>query len=697
MDVLTQSAFILAITSFALGTSVLTKNVRNKLYLAFAVLTAFITGWALSFFADQLWGPGFSYQVHLFFNLWLAPAALMLIHVLIRMKNRVSIVIRNASFLYSFFFTIALAFDLDEFPWVKLAIQLAPAFTLVEVLHLMWIDRRIRGGLKRLPKLPTVGFARRNFIYVGALVAQCVALMDHFPWAGRYLPSIGNLVLTIYLYFLSQAVLQQRLLNFGALLSRVLVLGTFALTMTGIYAILVAWVVDSPALFFLNSFIASFLVIMLLDPIRTLVRYFTQRLLTQAHLRVEQALRESQMKLTGVIDPGSLFQVIIQTTENILKPNWIGFFLLRSDGTKFRRVRSVGREPKTALRELLSSHPILEECLRLRARGDLPIVFDQVLENEIDRSTSATQREQWASLIQGLRALGGNLLIPLFDENRVLGFLILDSETPPEPWGSNWGFLNVMYPFYEQATHALRNLEVYVRQREKERLAALGEMAAGLAHEIRNPLGAIKGAAQYLDPTKDRPESVFLKVIVDETDRLNRVVTQFLDFSKPISTDFRKIDLVPTVQKTVELAKLGVAKSVDISFRAALSDAKILAVPEQIQQVILNLLQNSVKAVSSKEAGQIEVQVFREHSNEGPEVKVTVEDNGAGIKRENIEKIFIPFFTTSPSGTGLGLSICQKMVEAHRGRIEVISEEGVFTRFTVTFPLVTEESQGDTT
>lgn len=695
MDVLTQSAFILAITSFALGATVLTKNVRNKLYLAFAGLSALITGWALSFFADQLWGPGFSYQVHLFFNLWLAPAALMLIQVFIRIKNRISKTIRNVAVLYSLFFTVALAFGLDEFPWVKLAIQLAPAFTLIEVLHLMWIDRRLLSGLKRLPKRPTVGFGRRNFIYFGALVAQSVALMDHFPWAGRYLPSIGNLILTIYLYFLSQAVLQQRLLNFGALISRVLVLGVFALTMTGIYAVLVAWVVDSPALFFLNSFIASFLVIMLLDPIRTLVGYFYQRLLTQAHLKVEQSLRESQMKLTGVVDPGSLFQIIIQTTENILKPNWIGFFLLRSDGTKFRRVRSVGKEPKGALRELLADHPILEESLRLRARGELPIVFDQVLENEIDRSTSATQREKWESLIQGLRALGGNLLIPLFDQNRVLGFLILDSEAPPEPWGSNWGFLNVIYPFYEQATHALRNLEVYVRQREKERLAALGEMAAGLAHEIRNPLGAIKGAAQYLDPSQNRPESVFLKVIVDETDRLNRVVTQFLDFSKPSSTDFQRVDLVPLVQKTVDLARLGLPENAAISFRTATPDARVLAVGEQIQQVVLNLIQNSIKAVSGRDAGQIEVQVFREQSNEGPEVKITVEDNGAGIKRENIEKIFIPFFTTSPSGTGLGLSICQKMIEAHRGRIEVISEEGVFTRFTVTLPLVTDEPQGE--
>ena len=121
--------------------------------------------------------------------------------------------------------------------------------------------------------------------------------------------------------------------------------------------------------------------------------------------------------------------------------------------------------------------------------------------------------------------------------------------SPPEPWGNNWGFLPIIYPYYEQAAHTLRNLEIYVRQREKERLAALGEMAAGLAHEIRNPLGAIKGAAQFLDPSSDRPDEQFLKIIVEEVDRLNHVVTQFLDYSKPPTTDFKPIDVVPSSRR----------------------------------------------------------------------------------------------------------------------------------------------------
>src|SRR5690606_34610830 len=107
---------------------------------------------------------------------------------------------------------------------------------------------------------------------------------------------------TVYLFFISQAITQQKLLNLGALFSKFLVLIAVALTLTGVYSVLVAWIEDSPGLFFLNSFIASFILLMLLDPIRSLVRYFSQRLLTQKQRRLELALRDAQHALTGVTD-----------------------------------------------------------------------------------------------------------------------------------------------------------------------------------------------------------------------------------------------------------------------------------------------------------------------------------------------------------------------------------------------------------
>ena len=531
--------------------------------------------------------------------------------------------------------------------------------------------------------------------------------MDHAPWLGNVLPSLGNLLLGIYIFFISQAISQQRLLNFGALLSRVLVLIAVALTLTGVYSLLVAWIQNSPGLFFLNSFIASFLILTLLDPLRALVRYFTQRLLTQKHLRLEQTLREAQRKLAGVVDPVSLFQDILLTAEQTIQPQWAGLFMLRGDGTKYRRVRTAGTEPSSAdgkaplLKEILANHPLLLYCEELHRKGSLPVLLDQVLENEIDRSASRVQREYLSGLIQGLKALGCNLLIPLYDSGQMMGFVAMLAPYPPEPWGNNWGLLPIVYPYFEQSAQTMRSMEVYVRAREKERLATLGEMAAGLAHEIRNPLGAIKGAAQFLDPGIDRPESNFLRIIIEEVDRLNNVVTQFLDYSKPPSVAMRRVDVSSLAARTTETMRAALASKCAPALLFTCSAApghpiEVQGAPEQLQQVLINLIQNAVKAVADKKhsADQvIRVSVDREGQGKSAEAIISVEDNGVGIKKEHLEKLFIPFFTTSPSGTGLGLSISQKIIEAHRGRIEVTTEEGRFTRFSVILPALAPQAE----
>jgi len=693
MDILGQTSLLVAVTSFALGFANLSRNVRNKLFIAFAVLTALISAWSLAYFLQKMWPGGPFYRWHLFFNIWLAPAALAFVRIMVRIQDGFSRRLLDLGVASAVILSGALVLHFETEPAILQLIYFIPVIVTIQILRLMWMDHKVRhGGTRKSSKRPVVGLNRLNLIYIGGLIVMTTSVMDHVPWLGKAIPSMGNLLLSVYIFFISQAISQQRLLNFNALLSKTLVLLVVALTLTGLYSLLVAWIENSPALFFLNSFIVSFFILMLLDPLRKMVGYFTQILLGQKQKRLMQALREAQFQLTGIVDQGSLFQSVLTTAQHTLEPQWAALFVLRSDGTRFRRVRTLGDEPgKSSLKEILANHALLEYCDHLAKRGELPILLDQILESEIDRSASRVQREHLAALIQGLRALGCNLLIPLTDEGHILGFVTLMVSAPPELWGGgggNWGLLRLIYPYFELAAHTLRNLEVYVKQREKERLATLGEMAAGLAHEIRNPLGAIKGAAQFLDPSKDKPESRFLTVIIEEVDRLNRVVTQFLDYSKPATTDFKPVDMVELVKKTTEMLRPSVAQSIQIEFFSPLRQASVMASAEQLQQVLINLIQNSVKSLESRsDGGRIQVRVDLDREGQhGGEVSLSVEDNGRGIKKEHLEKLFIPFFTTSPSGTGLGLSISQKILEAHRGRIDVATEEGRFARFTAILP-----------
>lgn len=687
VDILGQSAALVAATSFSLGLSVGVRNFRNKLFLAFAGLMALICAWALCFFLARVQdSDGISYELHLFFNVWLVPGALIFLQTLLRLKSPFSRFLRNSAFFLALGLSIGLLFGFEQrWDWLRRMVLFMPSLIVIQVVQLMWIDRSLSAGAARPPKAPTVGLIRRNLIYGGALLVLLASTLDHVPFMGRIIPTLGNFGLCVYLYFISQAITQQRLLNFSALLSRFLVLVALALVLALVYSSLVGWVETDPSLFFLNSFIASFAIVMMIEPLRASVGFLTQRLLTQEHRRLEQTLREAQGRLATTIDPGGLFQSVLLLIEQTLAPQYAALFVLRPDGTRYRRVREAGAAAaEVAGREILRDNLLLAHCLKLQKRGELPVLLDQLLDNEIDRSATRSRREMLEAVEQGLRALGANVLIPLMDGEQILGFAAIRAPSPPEAWGNNWAILSIIYPYFEQAARTLRNMEVFARARERERLAALGTMAAGLAHEIRNPLGAIKGAAQFLDPSADRPESRFLRVIIEETDRLNRVVSQFLDYSKPLTLETTPVRLGSLAEKTIELLKPSLPSGIALEWHAPgpRTSDRVEASSEQLKQVLINLIQNSIRALQGRTTGRIQVSIA---SNDG-EVSLSVEDDGPGIKRENLEKLFIPFFTTSPSGTGLGLSICQRIVEAHRGRIEVNTEEGSFARFSIVLP-----------
>jgi len=714
LDILGQSALLVSVISFALGFSILGRNVRNKLFVSFAVLTTLISFWAIFFFLFLLWPEFPFYDWHLVMNVWLAPAAISFIRFLIRIREWTSRRLLELSIGVAGMLTMAIMFGLHHSEGMRFFVLFSPALVLVQILQLIWIDYRLRRGEPRAPKTPIVGMDRKIFIYLGGIAVLCFCVMDHVPWLGRIVPSIANFCLTIYLFFLSQAVSQQRLLNFGAMVSRFLVLILVSFFLTGLYLLLVAWIENKPALFFLNSFIFSFFVVTLLEPLRGLVGALTQRLLGQKHQQLGTLLRETNRKVALVVDLPSLLQIILDFVNQTIRPEGISVFVLRNDGLRFRRVRggsygamrsqALGRGD-TPVNEIAVSNPLVNYCQLLRKRGELPILLDQALENERDRVAGKTQNELLTALLETLRVMGGNLFVPFFDtsslEKPVLGFMIIHVPRPPEPWGANWGFLRTIYPFFEHVGESLRNMEIFVRAREKERLATLGQLAAGLAHEIRNPLGAIRGAAQFLDPNQNKEESQFLRIIIDEVDRLNHVVTQFLDYSKPAQVEFVVEDLNDIAQKTVDVMRASLPEGIHLRFHGPSGKASVRCSSQQIHQVLLNLLQNSVKSIVAKrgtkdpaQPGEIIVQVEVEGLGRARQVVLSVEDNGEGIKKENLEKIFIPFFTTSPSGTGLGLSISQKLIEANRGRIEIQSEEGYFTKVLVTLPFF-EENQGE--
>jgi signal transduction histidine kinase len=225
--------------------------------------------------------------------------------------------------------------------------------------------------------------------------------------------------------------------------------------------------------------------------------------------------------------------------------------------------------------------------------------------------------------------------------------------------------------------------------RRVERFSALGEMSAALAHEIRNPLGSIRGTAEILRddfrPSDGKYE--FLEILIKETDRLNRVVEDFLRLAKPVEPDRELFRIDSDLREIVallhpEARARGVVLALDAPEPVELSGDR-----EKLKQVFLNLLLNALQATDR--GGEITVVVGCSNGNgEFRHAQVTVLDNGSGIDPALLPRIFEPFFTTKQGGTGLGLAIAQRIIESHGGTITVESRAGQGSSFTVTLPLV---------
>lgn len=218
------------------------------------------------------------------------------------------------------------------------------------------------------------------------------------------------------------------------------------------------------------------------------------------------------------------------------------------------------------------------------------------------------------------------------------------------------------------------------------RMKELGEMAAHVAHEIRNPLGGIKGFASLLqrDLADNPPLQQMAAYIVEGTDDLNRLVNQVLNYARPVHPHLESVNLITLLNETKEYifadTNLDTGK-IDISIDSPFQELLVAIDPPLFKSALLNLLVNAIQAMPK--GGKILINAAKKHGH----VILSITDTGMGISEENISKLYSPFFTTKPEGNGLGLAEVQKVVQAHNGTIDVNSVVGQGTTFVLKLPL----------
>lgn len=251
--------------------------------------------------------------------------------------------------------------------------------------------------------------------------------------------------------------------------------------------------------------------------------------------------------------------------------------------------------------------------------------------------------------------------------------------------------LEESYQKLQQQSEQILSIEEQLRRAEK--LSTLGEMAAVLAHEIRNPLGSIRGTAEILrdDYKPGDPKHEFIEIQIKETERLNRVVEDFLEMARPKAAELRPCSLIKELETVATLVSGDIReRRIKLTLQPPVEPLVIRADGEKLRQAFLNIIINALQATPA--AGEVAISLT---AMEESWCEIRFRDSGCGIDEETLQRIFEPFFTTKEGGTGLGLAISKKIIESHKGMLLVESEQGAGTTVTVRLPLKPGTAGGD--
>jgi two-component system, NtrC family, sensor histidine kinase HydH len=697
----TQISLIAAIVNLAVAVVVLLHNPRRPLNQAFSLLAFSLFGWnaGTSLGVMTGWSPA-----HVLEAVSLSFVPVTSYHFVLAFvgKHRVQgWQLLQVAYGVAFLVAGLVVFFPGLIPfWHSLFCFLAlpPLF----FLGLYRLYQRLRRTLSNLEKAQLV------YIFVGSSFALVLAFTNVLAGLGLTTYSLANLGSFFFTVLIAVVIVRFGFLDIGVVVGRALLLLIVATLLYLLYRFMGLWFEETTFALFFNILLATLFLILVYDPLRRVMEDLADRILQKDAHTFQESLARLSKDINAIFSPDELLAHVYFTLLGAARVRTVSIFVQEGEDKVFRQVQPPVEQANRRAR--IEADKALPVYLRQNPR----ILVRDELESDLNLLWLSPERRKILLAVQRtLTWQGMDICVPFLIRGKFRGLMFLSLSDPGAML--NFREKDLLFALGGQMASALESAQIYRRMSERDRLASLGEMATGLAHEIRNPLGAIQGAAQYLLSTPP-PESQeeFLNIILSEVERLNHLLGRFLVFARPSRQRLEPHSLKRLVESTLPLARSPVGGEGDpVTLVTELDPAydTVTVDGELLRQVLLNLLLNARQAMP--DGGTITItsgpaprtspgltaeedEMSAEEASEGTgEVLLSVRDEGVGIPREAQKHVFTPFYTTKDEGTGLGLAICQRIIQDHGGRIEVESAPGEGSTFKVFLPYATATPSGE--
>ena len=493
------------------------------------------------------------------------------------------------------------------------------------------------------------------FVLLPSTWAVLIAAVSFSPLTKNR--AYGYLAILLIQYILFQTTVKRRVRDLFDLASRLIRALVMSLAVGAVFISLALWAGSNKNLLVFNILVGSLLVYILFRPVDRLVEELVAKFISKGSGGTAVRIMELSKRLKSTASEQEVVQDILTGLSSIPLLGHVAIYRQNETSGELELLGCIGEYPASL--PLVKLEPVVRVAMH---EGYL---FKERVLEELEWFKSAGKEvnprrvEFLSSALEVLNLVSSEIIVFIPGTRGWQGFIAVSYIGASR---EAYDLIQGLFQITRRLSMVFEASEIVKKQRERDRLAMLGELAAGLAHEIRNPLGAIRGAVDLIDPCAVDQEE-FLEVIREEVDRLDGLVTRFLDFASPLAVEVVPVDVVSTAIRAWRL----IGEPHGVTFRVPEGSVKVLAEEGLLTQVFMNLLKNSVEAG----AKTISLNLLK-----NDEVEIRVRDDGEGMTKDVLARVFVPFETTKSHGTGLGMAVTKKLVMAFGGRIEVKSEKG---------------------